>query len=184
MDRQTRRLPPPCGLNNAGLLRLGSASLGLSPQRTTQLAEELYQAGLISYPRTTATGYPASLDLRGTLSLLAEQPTAWGSLAAWLYAEPPQPLPTRGEATGEHPPIMPVGRGACLDGQAGACSGGQAGACGRLARALYEAVCAHFVASVLPEAVYDETRAPRRRRRLHPLPATPPLLHRLRAELC
>ena len=55
-----RRLWPPPG------------SEGLSPARTTRLAESLYMDGYISHPRIDNTVYPESLDLEGTVKKLSD----------------------------------------------------------------------------------------------------------------
>lgn len=152
VSREPRRVPPPCGLSTVGLLRLASHTLGLSPPTAMALAEELYAAGFISYPRTRTTRYPTMLDVGHTLSLLSPQPYAWGALASWLAMAPPisQLALNRGEEHGDHPPIYPTGM---ATPEAAAKCGGTT------AWRLYEAICVHFIASMLPEAVYEERRA-------------------------
>ena len=152
VSREPRRVPPPCGLSTVGLLRLASHTLGLSPPTAMALAEELYAAGFISYPRTRTTRYPTMLDVSQTLSLLSPQPYTWGALAAWLAIAPPisQLALNRGEEHGDHPPIYPTGM---ATPEAAAKCGGTT------AWRLYEAICVHFIASMLPEAVYEERRA-------------------------
>jgi DNA topoisomerase IA len=43
---------PPVGLNTVASLEMGSKALGMSPKNVMSLAEKLYGAGFISYPRT------------------------------------------------------------------------------------------------------------------------------------
>merc|ERR1719424_2329327 len=100
--REPRRVAAPCGLSTVGLLRLASSQLGLSPLTTMSLAEELYNGGHISYPRTMTTRYPTTLDVASTLGLLTPQPYQWGALASWLALNPPTPAFSRGEDHGDH----------------------------------------------------------------------------------
>ena len=144
--RSSHRLPPPVGLSTDAMLRLGSSILGLAPQRTMSLAEDLYTHGYLSYPRTQTTRYPDDFDIGGTLSLLSDQPNKWGALAAWLSLQPPLP-PKHGIDFEDHPPIHPVAVASPKDIKGGG-----------MAWRLYEAVCQHFIASLMPDAFYEERK--------------------------
>lgn len=50
--RTSETMNPPVGLNTVALLEMGSKTLGMSPKNVMNVAEKLYGAGLISYPRT------------------------------------------------------------------------------------------------------------------------------------
>jgi DNA topoisomerase-1 len=104
---QARNLAPPPPFNTTALMSAASA-VGVSPARAMRAAESLYLDGLISYPRTDNTVYPASLDLHGVLRVLtAHAPIA--EVARELAAEP-RLKPTRGaRRTTDHPPVYPVG---------------------------------------------------------------------------
>jgi len=104
--RTRRKVDPPAPFNTTALMA-AAASEGLNPARTMQVAEKLYLAGLISYPRVDNTVYPPSLDLRGTLKTLQSVPVyrehATRILGGTLKA-------TRGaKETTDHPPITPTG---------------------------------------------------------------------------
>ncbi len=108
VETQQRTVAPPTPFNTTAL-QAAAAAEGLSPARTMRIAETLYMNGLISYPRVDNTVYPASLDLKGILSTLAEVPA---------YREHARKLasgtlhPTRGKKeTTDHPPIHPTGAG-------------------------------------------------------------------------
>ncbi len=103
VGRKTER--PPAPFNTTSFL--GQASqMGMTAFRAMRVAEDLYNKGYISYPRTDNTVYPRSLPLRTILgelgsSSLAEE-TNWVSKNR-------RRTPTRGKKeTTDHPPIHPV----------------------------------------------------------------------------
>jgi DNA topoisomerase I len=99
--------PPPTPFNTTGFLT-AAASLGISPSRSSRIAEDLYTDGYISYPRTDNTVYPRSLDLREILGYLKRVEGA-GPYAEKLLAGG-KLSPTRGKReTTDHPPIYPTG---------------------------------------------------------------------------
>jgi len=57
-----KRAPVP--LATLEMCKTGSSQLRLSGERIMKLAEELYQAGFISYPRTETDVYDPGMDLR------------------------------------------------------------------------------------------------------------------------
>ena len=104
-------ISPPLGLNTVALLEAGSKSMGMSPKKVMSVAEKLYSAGFISYPRTETTKYdPNGFDLRKTLRDHVGHPE-WGRTASYLlrtkYSKSGVP-PRRGKDVGDHPPITPL----------------------------------------------------------------------------
>jgi len=104
-------IPPPLGLNTVALLEAGSKSMGMSPKQVMSVAEKLYSAGFISYPRTETTKYdPNGFDVRHSLRHHAGHPD-WGRTASYLlrtkYSNTGKP-PMRGRDVGDHPPITPL----------------------------------------------------------------------------
>eukprot|EP00957_Ditylum_brightwellii_P127308 9706994-Ditylum_brightwellii.AAC.1 len=82
--------------------------MGMSPKQVMNVAEKLYSAGYISYPRTETTKYdPNGFDVRSILREHTSHPE-WGRTAAYLlrtkYAKSGHP-PKRGIDRGDHPPI-------------------------------------------------------------------------------
>ena len=80
--------------------------IGFSAAQAMKIAENLYQDGCISYPRTDNTVYPPTLNLRGVLNKLKE--SVFNEAATEILAQ--QSIrPTRGKTeTTDHPPIYPV----------------------------------------------------------------------------
>ncbi len=80
--------------------------LGFSASAAMKIAEDLYQAGYISYPRTDNTVYPSTVNLRSVLEKLAESPFAE---EARELASQEHIRASRGRTqTTDHPPIYPV----------------------------------------------------------------------------
>lgn len=81
---------------------------GISPKETQQIAQDLYVAGLISYPRTSSQQLPAAINYKKILTKLSKQPS---------YSEHCQKLlsqsslqPNNGKKTDPaHPAIYPTG---------------------------------------------------------------------------
>jgi DNA topoisomerase I len=139
---EPRTVPPPPPFNTTALMSAASA-VGVAPARAMRAAESLYLEGLISYPRTDNTVYPASLDLRGSLkALTGYAPVA--TVAARL-AGAGKLTPTRGKKrTTDHPPIYPVGApGRELSGEQAK---------------VYDLVARRFLATLLPGAVVEGQR--------------------------
>jgi DNA topoisomerase-1 len=104
--RTRRRIDPPTPFNTTALMA-AAASEGLNPARTMQVAEKLYLAGLISYPRVDNTVYPPTLDIKGALEELRSVPV-YREAATRILAGPLKA--TRGaKETTDHPPITPMG---------------------------------------------------------------------------
>ncbi|NHX36934.1 MULTISPECIES: DNA topoisomerase I [Halolamina] len=106
VNRRTRTDEPPAPFNTTQFIRAAS-SLGYSAQRAMSIAEDLYTAGYITYPRTDNTVYPDDLDPEELLNAFSE--TFFGESVAELL-EQEEIEPTEGdEETTDHPPIHPTG---------------------------------------------------------------------------
>ncbi|WP_089668442.1 DNA topoisomerase I [Halobacterium jilantaiense] len=105
VSRRTRTDDPPAPFNTTQFIR-AAGSLGYSAGRAMSIAEDLYTAGYITYPRTDNTVYPDDLDERELLE--AFQNTVFGDDAESLL-EQDRLSPTEGdEETTDHPPIHPT----------------------------------------------------------------------------
>jgi DNA topoisomerase-1 len=105
VSRRTRSDDPPAPFNTTQFIR-AAGSLGYSAGRAMSIAEDLYTAGYITYPRTDNTVYPDDLDERELLDEFVG--TVFGDDAESLL-EADDLTPTRGdEETTDHPPIHPT----------------------------------------------------------------------------
>ena len=105
--RRTRTDEPPTPFNTTAYIR-AAGSLGYSAQRAMSIAEELYTAGYVTYPRTDNTVYPDDLEPRALLESLAASGRFGEDAASLLERDAIEP--TEGdEETTDHPPIHPTG---------------------------------------------------------------------------
>src|SRR2546427_7163876 len=102
-NEREERPPPPY---NPTMFVAEAHRMGFGAAQAMRIAEDLYQSGFISYPRTDNTVYPSTVNLRSVLEKLRESPFA--SEARELAGQE-RIVPSRGrtEAT-DHPPIYPV----------------------------------------------------------------------------
>jgi len=107
VNRRTRTDTPPEPFNTTAFIS-AAGSLGYSAQRAMSIAEELYTAGYITYPRTDNTVYPEDLEPDSLLDSFVGS-GQFGEDAEQLLALD-DIEPTRGdEETTDHPPIYPTG---------------------------------------------------------------------------
>jgi len=71
--RQYEQLPLP-PFNTTDLQAEAYNQFGFSPMQTMNLAESLYQKGIISYPRTSSQKLPSSINLKSILQALGKLP--------------------------------------------------------------------------------------------------------------
>ncbi|WP_019177234.1 DNA topoisomerase I [Methanomassiliicoccus luminyensis] len=122
---------------NTTMMLMEANKLGFTASRAMKIAEDLYTAGYISYPRTDNTVYPTSLGLRRILEKLKE--SDFKAEAEELLAQE-HVRPSRGKVqTTDHPPIYPTEAATSkqLKGEKWA---------------IYELVARRFMATVAPPA--------------------------------
>ncbi len=95
--------PPPF---NTTMFVAEANRLGFGAAMAMKIAEDLYQGGYISYPRTDNTVYPSTINLRSVLEKLADSPFA-GEARELAAQEHLRASRGRTQAT-DHPPIYPV----------------------------------------------------------------------------
>jgi DNA topoisomerase-1 len=107
VSRRRRTDEPPAPFNTTQFIR-AAGGIGLSAQKAMSIAEDLYTAGYITYPRTDNTVYPEDTDPRALLETFADTGAFGEDAASLLEREGIEP--TRGETeTTDHPPIHPTG---------------------------------------------------------------------------
>ncbi|MFB6197770.1 MAG: DNA topoisomerase I, partial [Halobacteriaceae archaeon] len=104
LHRRTRTDDPPAPFNTTSFIR-AAGSIGYSASQAMSIAEDLYTAGHITYPRTDNTVYPEDEDLGEILVALDQGPFEDDV----KRVEREELNPTRGEEeTTDHPPIHPT----------------------------------------------------------------------------
>ncbi|MFC6765053.1 DNA topoisomerase I [Natrinema soli] len=107
VNRRTRTDTPPEPFNTTQFIRAAGA-IGYSAKRAMSIAEDLYTAGYITYPRTDNTVYPDDLEPEDLLDEFVGHPSLGDSAESLLEAD--EIAPTEGdEETTDHPPIHPTG---------------------------------------------------------------------------
>ena len=143
VSKRSRKQQPPTPFNTTSL-QAAAAAEGISPARTMRIAESLYMAGFISYPRVDNTVYPRTLDIAGIVGGLSSNSPALRPVCQKVLAGPMKP--TRGKTeTTDHPPIHPTGQGdpETLDG-------GQ--------KKLYMLIARRFLATLMGPATIENTK--------------------------
>ncbi len=99
---------PPAPYNTTAFLVDVYRYFGYSPQQGLNIAESLYQAGLISYPRTSSERLPPDIGYKKILTMLGKQ-AKYKKEADFLLAKK-ELKPTEGKRTdAAHPAIYPTG---------------------------------------------------------------------------
>ncbi|KAF5745103.1 DNA topoisomerase 3-alpha isoform X1 [Tripterygium wilfordii] len=147
VQQQEKLKYPPYPLNTIELEKRASRYFRMSSEHTMKVAEELYQAGFISYPRTETDSFSSETDLQRIVQEQQGHPT-WGLYAqqlldpdAGLWRNPGN----GGHDDKAHPPIHPTNL----------FTGGDRWSNDHCR--LYELVVRHFLACVSKPAVGAET---------------------------
>eukprot|EP00435_Cladocopium_sp_Y103_P032004 s1452_g8.t1 len=143
IDSTRKHARRPVGLNTVQMLKACSSRLGMSPAETMRVAEGLYSAGYISYPRTETTKYSQTFDLSAALREQAAHPM-WGRTVQKILSNRQLRAPASGTDKGDHPPITPIKAAHKEEFSKGK------------EWRLYEYVTRHFIASLMEDAAYDE----------------------------
>ena len=107
VSRRTRTDDPPTPFNTTAFIS-AAGSLGYGAGRAMSIAEDLYTAGYVTYPRTDNTVYPDDLEPEELLSALGGHAEFADDVEALLEQESVEPTAGDTETT-DHPPIHPTG---------------------------------------------------------------------------
>ena len=109
--KKTQQIIPPNPPFNLTTLQTEAYKLyGITPSKTLQIAQGLYLAGLISYPRTSSQKLPESIEYKDILKKVAKK------FKAEKYIKKSKPI--EGKKTDPaHPSIYPTGNFQILAGQ-------------------------------------------------------------------
>ncbi len=107
--KREQKLPPNPPFNLTTLQTEAYKFYGITPSRTLQIAQSLYLAGLISYPRTSSQKLPAEVGYKDILKKLASKFKAEHLIK--------RKTPIEGKKTDPaHPSIYPTGQTQALSG--------------------------------------------------------------------
>ncbi|MEM4662687.1 MAG: DNA topoisomerase I [Candidatus Diapherotrites archaeon] len=132
-----KKIKRPVPFNTTSFLKAAS-SIGISAPQAMSIAEELYQLGYISYPRTDNEAYPATINLKKIVEKLSAK-KEFSTYCKELLKK--GITPSQGKATKDHPPIHPV------DLPKTSLHGNHA--------KIYELVSRHFLATLGEDAVAE-----------------------------
>ena len=144
LTNESKIIPRPTGLNTVNMLKIASTELGISPNKTMQLAENLYMEGYITYPRTETTKYSPSFDFKSNLNKFKNS-EIFGNNVKELISEFDNNdiLENGGIDMGDHPPITPsrMPKNGKLKGKE---------------HELFELICNYYFASLSPSLNYEK----------------------------
>lgn len=130
------KLSPNVPFNLTGLQTEAYALYGINPSRTLQIAQSLYLAGLISYPRTSSQKLPAAIGYQEILEKLAR--------AYRVEKLITRQTPIEGKKTDPaHPSIYPTGQGGSGEGLEGE------------ERRLYDLIAKRFLSLFMDDAIIE-----------------------------
>ena len=142
VECKERKRHRPLPLSTVELQKRLSQHARLSAQRSMEVAEKLYQRGLISYPRTETDRYKEGTDMQQLLVTLSALPGDCGAYADKLLTGAFVYPGDGGHDDSAHPPIHPTKADATLSGEE---------------KTVYEFVVRHFLGCCSADAIGQET---------------------------
>jgi len=142
VDMKVQEVPPQPNFDLTSLQVEAYRLFGFSPSRTLELSQALYEASLITYPRTSSQQLPQSIKTLPIISALASDHD-YAALAKKLI-ENRWNTPVQGKKTDPaHPAIHPTGQKSTVEGND---------------RKLYDLIVRRFLASFAPAAKRERVR--------------------------
>jgi DNA topoisomerase-1 len=108
--KKQEALPPPSPFNLTTLQMEAYKFYGITPSKTLQIAQSLYLAGLISYPRTSSQKLPEAIGYKDIIKKLAREFKVEKLITRDKPVEGPKTDPA-------HPSIYPTGNTQILSGE-------------------------------------------------------------------
>src|SRR3989344_1371746 len=142
LERREYTQPPAPPFDLTSLQVEAHRALGFDPKLTLELAQTLYEAAMISYPRTSSQKLPAKLNLKKIIDGLAKQVEYAKHATKLLAAGRMTPLEGKKEDPA-HPAIHPTG---------------QAGGAGERERRLYDLIVKRFLSCFSEPAVRESQK--------------------------
>ncbi|WNY27344.1 DNA topoisomerase [Methanolapillus ohkumae] len=144
-------LTPPVPLNTTEFLKRASSFLNISPEKSLEIAEQLYLSGLTSYPRTETNMYAPDFEFVPILSDLSKNPSYAQTIRQLMADCSGKVVPKNGTKDAkDHPPIYPIRGAVQADVEKMVSLPG--------AYAVYDLICRHFIANLMPAAIFEKTR--------------------------
>ncbi|KXS46902.1 MAG: DNA topoisomerase I [Methanohalophilus sp. T328-1] len=147
LNIKEKQINPPYPLNTNEFLKRASKFLDISPEKALEIAEQLYLAGFISYPRTETNRYPEDHDFKSMLKNLLRI-GEYSFFAENLLKTTVSPR--NGTKDGhDHPPIHPIK----------AVSEKQVKNAVKLDNSwkVYDLIVRHFLANLMDPALFEKT---------------------------
>uniref|UniRef100_A0A915J7I5 RecQ-like DNA helicase BLM n=1 Tax=Romanomermis culicivorax TaxID=13658 RepID=A0A915J7I5_ROMCU len=142
VDKQSKIKRRPSGLDISSLRKFARENLNFNDEKVDDLVQKLYAKGFISYPKSSTTKFPATLNLIRLVNLQISD-VRWGDFALRIVTRGPNP--NQGFKTdGIRSPIHPVRYASPNDLE------------NEDQRRIYEFVVRHFLACLSQDAVYRE----------------------------
>ncbi len=134
-EKTEQRLSPPLPFDLTILQTEAYRLLKITPSRLLQIAQQLYLAGLISYPRTSSQKLPPSIGYKRIIEKLGKST----QLVKYVTRE----VPVEGKKQDAHPAIFPTGESAKL---------------GEEERRVYDLIVRRFISCFCADAVIESKR--------------------------
>ncbi|MDV0446366.1 DNA topoisomerase 1 [Methanosarcinaceae archaeon Ag5] len=144
-------LAPPVPLNTTEFLKRASSFLNISPEKSLEIAEQLYLSGFTSYPRTETNMYAPDFEFMPILSDLIKNPSYSKTIEQLIRETGGKVVPKNGPKDAkDHPPIYPIRGATQSDVEKVVSLPG--------AYPVYDLICRHFIANLMPPAVFEKTK--------------------------